>query len=115
MASGDQLARQWRIIQTVVSSKHGKTVADLVKEENCHPRTVYCDLEALQEAGFPIYSERVYGKGLWSVVDVYKHKMPVPFTLTELMALHFRCEEKRKSKGAFGASREASGGSQRKN
>ncbi|MFP3869814.1 MAG: helix-turn-helix transcriptional regulator [Syntrophobacteria bacterium] len=89
MARGDQLTRQWRIIQTLVSSKQGKTVAQLVKEENCHPRTIYRDLEALQEAGFPIYSERVDGKGLWSVVDEYKHKIPVPFTLTELMALYF--------------------------
>jgi len=64
MARGDQLARQWRIIQTLVSSKHGKAVADLVKEENCHPRTIYRDLEALQEAGFPIYSERLDGKGV---------------------------------------------------
>ena len=89
MARGDQLARQWRIIQTLVSSKHGKTVADLVKEENCHPRTIYRDLEALQEAGFPIYSERLDGKGVWSVVDEYKHMLPVPLTLTELMALYF--------------------------
>jgi predicted DNA-binding transcriptional regulator YafY len=89
MARGDQLARQWRLIQTLVTSKHGKTVADLVKDENCHPRTIYRDLEALQEAGFPIYSDRVDGKGVWSVVDEYKHKMPVPFTLPELMALYF--------------------------
>jgi predicted DNA-binding transcriptional regulator YafY len=89
MARGDQLARQWRIIQKLVASKYGKTVADLVKEENCHPRTIYRDLEALQEAGFPIYSERIDGKGLWSVVEEYKHKMPVPFTLTELMAFYF--------------------------
>ncbi|UCG13862.1 MAG: hypothetical protein JSU72_05165 [Deltaproteobacteria bacterium] len=40
MARGDQLARQWRIIQTLVSSRRGKTVAELVKEENCHPRTI---------------------------------------------------------------------------
>jgi len=53
MARGDQLARQWRIIQTLVTSKYGKTVGDLVKEEDCHPRTIYRDLEALQEAGFP--------------------------------------------------------------
>jgi predicted DNA-binding transcriptional regulator YafY len=89
MARGDQLARQWRIIQTLVSSKYGKTVADLVKEKNCHPRTIYRDLETLQEAGFPIYSERLDGKGVWSVVDEYKHMLPLPFTLTELMALYF--------------------------
>jgi hypothetical protein len=61
---GDQLARQWRIIQTLVSSKHGRTVGDLVRDENCHPRTIYRDLEALQEAGFPIYQERRDGKGV---------------------------------------------------
>lgn len=89
MARGDQLARQWRIIQTLVTSKYGKSVADLVREENCHPRTIYRDLEALQEAGFPIYSDRVDGKGVWCVVEEYKHQLPVPFTLPELMALYF--------------------------
>jgi predicted DNA-binding transcriptional regulator YafY len=89
MARGDQLACQWRIIQTLVTSKYGKTVADLVRDENCHPRTIYRDLETLQEAGFPIYSDRVDGKGVWSVVDEYKHTLPVPFTLPELMALYF--------------------------
>ena len=53
MGRGDQLARQWRIIQTLISSKQGKSVADLVKDENCHPRTIYRDLEALKEAGLP--------------------------------------------------------------
>jgi len=47
MARGDQLARQWRIIQTLIASKHGKSVAELVKDEKCHPWTVYRDLEAL--------------------------------------------------------------------
>ena len=63
MARGDQLARQWRIIQTLIASKRGKSVADLVKDENCHLRTVYRDLEALQEAGFPIYQERRLHQG----------------------------------------------------
>ena len=80
MGRGDQLARQWRIIQTLISSKQGKSVGDLIKEENCHPRTVYRDLEALQEAGFPIYQERRDGKGVWALVDEYRHHLPVPFT-----------------------------------
>jgi len=29
------------------------------------------------------------GKNLWSLLDTIKHQIPVPFTLTELMALYF--------------------------
>jgi len=89
MARGDQLGRQWKIIQTLISSRQGKSAADLAAELECHPRTLYRDLEALQVAGFPIYTERVAGKNLWSLLDTVKHQIPVPFTLTELMALYF--------------------------
>jgi predicted DNA-binding transcriptional regulator YafY len=40
-------------------------------------------------AGFPIYNEKVEGKGLWSLLDTVKHQIPIPFSLTELMALYF--------------------------
>jgi predicted DNA-binding transcriptional regulator YafY len=90
MARGDQLGRQWKIIQTLISSRAGKSASELAEGLNCNPRTVYRDLEALQVAGFPIYTERVDGKNLWSLLDTVKHQMPVPFTLTELMALYFR-------------------------
>ena len=89
MARGDQLARQWKIIQTLISSRMGKSAADIARNLNCHPRTVYRDLDALQSAGFPMYTERVDGKSLWSLLDTVKHHFPIPFNLTELMALHF--------------------------
>ena len=89
MARGDQLGRQWRIIQTLISSKRGKSASELASELDCHPRTVYRDLEALQIAGFPIYTERVEGKSLWSLLDTVKHQIPIPFSLPELMALYF--------------------------
>jgi predicted DNA-binding transcriptional regulator YafY len=89
MARGDQLGRQWQIIQTLISSKLGKSAAELAQDMDCNPRTIYRDLEALQVAGFPIYTDRVDGKNLWSLLDTVKHQMPVPFSLTELMALYF--------------------------
>ena len=89
MARGDQLGRQWKIIQTLISSRKGKSAADLAQDLECHPRTLYRDLEALQVAGFPIYTERSEGKNLWSLLDTVKHQIPVPFTLTELMARYF--------------------------
>ena len=89
MARGDQLGRQWKIIQTLISSRKGKSASELARELECRPRTLYRDLEALQVAGFPIYTERSERKNLWSVLDTVKNQIPIPFTLTELMALHF--------------------------
>lgn len=89
MARGDQLSRQWRIINGLMASIQGKSAAELAGELGCHQRTVYRDLEALQMAGFPLYTEQVAGKTKWSLLDTWKHQMPLPLTLTELMALYF--------------------------
>ena len=89
MARGDQLARQWRSFQTLVSSRYGKSVSDLAKNLDCHQRTVYRDLKALEVAGFPIYTENSNGKNHWLLLDSARNPMPVPFSLPELMALYF--------------------------
>jgi predicted DNA-binding transcriptional regulator YafY len=89
MARGDQLTRQWKIIQSLISSRLGKSVSDLADDLDCHTRTVYRDLEALQAAGFPVYTNIVRGKSMWSVLETARHRIPIPFNLTELMALYF--------------------------
>jgi len=89
MARGDQLGRQWKIIRTLIASKQGKSVQRLASELACHPRTVYRDLEALQVAGFPVYTERQNNKSYWSLLDSAKHAIPIPFSIMELMALYF--------------------------
>ncbi len=89
MARGDQLARQWSIIQSLQTDWNGKSVSDLAMDLGCHTRTVYRDLEALQFAGFPIYNERAEGTTRWRLLDSARPQVPVPFSLTELMALYF--------------------------
>ena len=89
MARGDQLARQWKIIQTLIASRSGKAVSDLARDLQCHTRTVYRDLEALQAAGFPVYTDKIAGKNAWSLLDTAKTSIPIPFSLPELMALYF--------------------------
>ena len=89
MARGDQLSRQWRILQSLIASRRGKSAADLARELEYHWRTVYRDLEALQLAGFPIFTDRIDGKNLWSMLDSARHSSPLPLNLTELMALYF--------------------------
>ena len=89
MARGDQLGRQWKIIQALMSSRRGKSVSELALELECHIRTVYRDLEALQAAGFPFYNEQIGRQSFWSLMDAAKRKIPIPLDLTELMALYF--------------------------
>lgn len=89
MARGDQLSRQWKIIQSLMAARKGRSATELSKELDVHSRTVYRDLEALQMAGFPLYSEKSDGRTLWSILDSGRHQMPIPLNLTELMALYF--------------------------
>ncbi|MEI6127297.1 MAG: transcriptional regulator [Pseudomonadota bacterium] len=89
MPRGDQLGRQWKIIQAITVAMHGKTAAELADEIECNLRTVYRDLEALQIAGFPLYNSRDEGKSLWVLSETVKNNTPIPFSMTELMALYF--------------------------
>lgn len=88
MPRGDQLARQWKILQYLSISRYGKSVADLAGHLHCHTRTIYRDLDALYDAGFPVYNGKIDGKSLWMADDTSKQPQ-IPFTLQELMALHF--------------------------
>ena len=51
---GDQLIRQWKIIQELLRAPEGLTVRDLARHFRVRGRTIYRDLETLQLAGFPI-------------------------------------------------------------
>lgn len=89
MARGDQLGRQWKIIQVLQSSRNGMPAAEMAEKLGCHKRTIYRDLEALQIAGFPIYTDQRENRRFWSLLDTSRHQAPIPFTITELMALYF--------------------------
>lgn len=89
MARGDQLARQWRIIQALIASRRGRSVPELAEMVECAVRTVYRDLEALQFAGFPVTTERDGHRMVWSLIDPARHTLPIPLSLPELTALYF--------------------------
>lgn len=85
---GTQLARQWKIIKLIESRKRGISGTELSNELEVPLRTLYRDLEAIQEAGFPLYTYREGKNSYWKILDTFKKDFPIPMTLTELMALH---------------------------
>jgi predicted DNA-binding transcriptional regulator YafY len=85
---GDQLSRQWRILRRLEVSKHGLTAAEVAEESCVSLRTAYRDMDDLQLAGFPIYTEKEGQTTRWRLIEDYKFKIPEPFTLTELLCLH---------------------------
>jgi predicted DNA-binding transcriptional regulator YafY len=88
MPRGDQLSRQWRLIQ-LIDRPQGITVDDASRELSCTIRTIWRDLDALQKAGFPLYTERAAdgNRGVWRVTDDFKRALPLKLTLGELAAL----------------------------
>ena len=85
---GDQLARQWQLIQRLARSRVGIDAGELAAELECHRRTVYRDLDALMYAGFPVVSERRDGHVYYRFLDTFRLGN-VPFTPDEILALAF--------------------------
>ena len=83
-----EVIRQWKILKTVEAARHTTTQA-LADQLGVTERTIRRDVEALQEAGFPLYDEREEGRKVWRLVPGYKQKLTQSFSLSELAALYF--------------------------
>lgn len=83
-----EVIRQWRILKRIEKSRH-TTASDLAEEHGVGLRTIRRDIEALQEAGFPLYDERDGGQKVWRLVEGYAQRTPQSFTLAEMSALYF--------------------------
>src|SRR5690606_27664628 len=51
-----EVIRQWNLLRTLDARRHGATVAELARELSVTTRTIWRDLAALQEVGFPLTS-----------------------------------------------------------
>jgi predicted DNA-binding transcriptional regulator YafY len=83
-----EVIRQWRILKIVEAGRY-TTAADLAEKLRVTERTIRRDIEALQEAGFPLYDERAEGRKVWRLVEGYKQRLTQTFTMSELAALYF--------------------------
>jgi predicted DNA-binding transcriptional regulator YafY len=83
-----EVVRQWKILKRVEAGRYTSTQA-LAEEHGVTERTIRRDIEALQEAGFPLYDDRADGRRIWRLVEGYKARVTQTFSLAELAALYF--------------------------
>src|SRR5579883_2556272 len=69
----------------LAAARHGVPAAVLARRYGLRLRTVYRDLHALEQAGFPL--ARSEG-ARWKLVDGWQRRLPFPLRAGELLALH---------------------------
>jgi predicted DNA-binding transcriptional regulator YafY len=89
MPRGEQVTRQWRLIQLLERTHRGFTFEEFARELKCTTRTVMRDLDHIQAVGFPVTEDRDGKEKRWKFVEGYRCDLPVPLSLSELMALYF--------------------------
>jgi len=83
-----EVIRQWKVLKTVEAGRW-TSAGDLAREYGVTERTIRRDIEALQEAGFPLYDDREGGGRVWRLVEGYRERLTQGFSISELTALYF--------------------------
>jgi proteasome accessory factor B len=83
-----QAARLHDVIR-ILEARYGATVDELAEECGVTRRTVYRDLDAIRDAGYPLTSEpEADGRTLYRFITGFKKLPPITFSLEELMTLY---------------------------
>lgn len=87
MPRGNQLARQWQLLQ-LIDHPRG-IVIDAAEKLDCTIRTIWRDLGVLERAGFPLYSDKETDgrRSIWKLQENFKLGLPVKLSLAEISAL----------------------------
>ena len=92
MPRNAEVIRQWAILREIETSRAaGVTIDELASRCRVTTRTIRRDLQALEEAGFPLFDDRTRddGKTRWSISGQALKGLAAGLTLSELCALYF--------------------------
>src|SRR6202035_3112542 len=87
-----EVIRQWTILREIERARGaGVTIDELASLCSVTTRTIRRDLQALEEAGFPLYDDRTHddGKTRWQVNGQAFKGLSAGLTVSELCALYF--------------------------
>lgn len=83
-----QAARVQSILRMLGVSQ-GITLGEFAEAFGVNKRTIQRDLRALEDSGYPIFSETIDGSTYWKLEPAFKNIPPIAFSQNELMALYF--------------------------
>src|SRR3979409_1044100 len=92
MPRNAEVIRQWTILREIEQARTaGVTIDDLASQCSVTTRTIRRDLQALEEAAFPVYDDksRDDGKTRWIMNGQAFKGLATGLTLSELCALYF--------------------------
>ncbi len=92
MPRNAEVIRQWTILREIENARGGGvTIDELATLCDVTTRTIRRDLQALEEAGFPLYDDRAHddGKTRWRVNGQAFKGLSAGLTVSELCALYF--------------------------
>ncbi len=92
MTRNAEVIRQWTILREIENARAGGvTIDDLASRCGVTTRTIRRDLQALEEAGFPLYDDRSAddGRTRWRVNGQAFKGLSAGLTVSELCALYF--------------------------
>jgi len=87
-----EVIRQWTILRDIERARGvGLTIDDLAERCGVTTRTIRRDLQALEEAGFPLYDDKSHddGRTRWQINGQAFKGLATGLTLSELCALYF--------------------------
>ncbi len=84
---GETSVRQLRLLALLQARPEGVEVDEAAGELGALRRTVYRDFRVLEDAGFPLTSERDGRRARWRMVDGYRHRVQLSLSWSELVAL----------------------------
>jgi predicted DNA-binding transcriptional regulator YafY len=84
---GDAFARQLRLLALLEARPDGLEPDEAAGELGTLRRTVYRDLQVLEDAGVPLTSARDGRRARWRIMQGYRHRLQLALTWSELLAL----------------------------
>jgi predicted DNA-binding transcriptional regulator YafY len=90
MPRNAEVIRQWEVLRAVEASRIGETIHSLAGKTGVSTRTIRRDLEALQQAGFPLFDERNGATTRWRLnARPFRALEATGLTIAETAALYF--------------------------